>query len=229
MPLQKSRSFAPFPRRRLLPVTAAIPVFLATAITGCGDNRGTEPEVTEPRVLTEVVLDPAAPTLDPGAVEQLLVLPRDQRHDLMIADDIRYYSSAEDVAWVSRSGHLISLRPGSATIIATVRVGATIRTASATVTVRDAPPAVDALLRLGPAGWVVNNGPVHVAKGATVQWVSNPSSQSGLYLLDENFDIIETLDFSNGFVRRTLDKPGIVRFCSRACWDPPDFGLIYVD
>ncbi len=48
-----------------------------------------------------------------------------------------------------------------------------------------------------------------------------------LYLRDKS-SVVDSLDLSTGSATLKLPTAGEYRYCSAACWDPPDYGFVYV-
>ncbi len=74
----------------------------------------------------------------------------------------------------------------------------------------------------------------HLTAGGTVQWLTaGPRSWSDVphrmpYLLDKGYTVVDSLDLSTGSATLKLMTAGEYRYCSAGCWDPPDFGILYV-
>ncbi|CAN5327580.1 hypothetical protein BH23GEM2_BH23GEM2_20510 [soil metagenome] len=185
------------------------------------------PQAKEPRVFTTLSLRPVSPSLYPGETLSLDAFAKDQRGYQMVPEAIVYSSSDPAVATVSDSGIVTAATVGTAIISATATIGASSRTGAILVTVFEphnpyTPYGV--LLVFGHRGW--EPPVVDVEAGALVEWRGSPSND--LWLLDANYGVLERLDMTSGVAKWTLDAPGTYRYCSGACWDPPDFGVIYV-
>ncbi len=48
-----------------------------------------------------------------------------------------------------------------------------------------------------------------------------------LYLFDKGYTVVDSLNLSSGSALRLMTA-GEYRYCSAECWDPPDYGVVYV-
>lgn len=199
----------------------------------CGGDTSQAPAPAPAPVLTQLGLNPQSATLAQGAAVQLDLIPLDQSGTRMPAAQFvaatHYESDDPLIASVSRSGLVSGIEPGSTRISAVVTIGGITMTARTYVDVL--PPAKLVLLTSGSTGW--QPSVTHVAIGGAVQWVSGPFSWSGVpnktvLLMDDYANVIDSVAFEDGLATRRFDKAGRVRYCSGGCWDPPDFGVIYI-
>ncbi len=223
-----------------MPVPFRTPFLIVCAAAGlaCASDESLAPtlQTKESRVLTDVSLGLSSVlSFYPGGTISLHVVPRDQLGAPMVPDAITYSSSDPAVATVSASGIVTAVTEGTAIISATATIGASSRTGTILVTV-DEPhnpyTPYGVLLVFGGRGW--EPPVVHVTAGALVEWSATGASWSGvptdsLWLMDEDFGVIETLDLSSGLAKRTFETAGTYRYCSGVCWDSPDFGVIHVN
>lgn len=227
-----------------MPVPFRTPFLVVCAAAGlacAGDEslaptpQAPAPQAKESSVLTRVSLGPVSPYRLPGETFPLLVVPRDQLGVPMVPDAITYSSSDPAVAAVSDSGIVTAVTVGTAIISATAIIGASSRTGAILVTVnepRNPYTPYGVLLVFGAWGW--EPPVVDVNAGDLVEWSASGRSWSGvstdiLWLMDENYGVLEKLDLAGGIAKRTFETAGTYRYCSGGCWDPPDFGVIRVN
>ena len=147
------------------------------------------------------------------------------------APAIAYASDAPATATVSSTGLVTAITSGSAAISATVSVGRSMRRAVMTIQVLGPDAPNEVLLTAGPSGWQPSLA--YIPVGGTVRWSTGPTSWSGtsnttVYLMDADYTVIDSFDLPGGVGARRFDVVDTVRYCSGSCWDPPDFGVIYV-
>jgi uncharacterized membrane protein YidH (DUF202 family) len=222
-------------------MTLVLLIALATSIS-CDGNRVTETIVNQavitpkvdPPVFTTLDISPQFDTLAEGAEKQVNMLARDQRgHLIWTRGTLSFTSSDTAVARVTPYGFMTAVGGGTATIsVKQTLVGVTL-SATASVTVIPATPLSSVVLTADHTrGW--QPAIAHLIAGGTVTWqISHPINWSGVahekvYLLDRDYREIASLDLSAGSATRKFVTPGAYRYCSGWCWDPPDFGVIYV-
>lgn len=210
----------------------------------CEGNRITEsvqpqpdppPPQVDPSVLTTLEVVPSTVTLDEGSTVQLEVTARDQR-GLLIGgvSGITFSSSVPSVAVVSNSGIVRAVAAGIADISVTRTVAGVTLSAAMRATIRQPVPSADLVITADMhRGW--QPAVAHLTAGGSVKWVTaGPQSWSGvpqrmLYLFDADYyAVVDSLDLSNGSATLKLLTPGAHPYCSAACWDPPDYGIIHV-
>ncbi len=213
----------------------------AAICIACASEEGLGPIVnnTPTRPVPETVfsvleISPVVDTVYPGFAIQLRVTPRSQSGDrLSVFPLVNYFSSAPEIAAVSATGLMTAFAPGAAIISATATIGGITRTGVMTMNVHpaDTDPSLDLVLTSNSYGW---QPPVAYMKaGGTVQWRASGTGWSGvpttrIWLMNADYADIGSLNLSNASATMKLEKPGIIRYCSGGCWDPPDFGIIYV-
>ena len=196
-------------------------------------RRDPQPE-PDPWVFTTLEVVPSSVTLEEGSMVQLGVLARDQRGVLMTdATGAAFSSSDPAIAHVSGSGLVTGMAAGTADISVTKTVAGVTRNAAVKATIRKAIPSANVVITAEPQrGWQPSIA--HLKVGGTVKWViAGPISWSGirhgkLYLLDNRYEVVDSLDLSTGSATLTPLTEGEYRYCSAACWDPPDYGIVYV-
>jgi hypothetical protein len=216
-------------------------IALATSIS-CDGNRVTETVVNQaviapkvdPPVFTTLDISPQFDTLPEGLEKQVNMLARDQRgHLIWTRGTLNFTSSDTAVARVTPYGFMTAAGGGSATISVTQTLAGVTLSATASVTVIAATPLSSVVLTADQTrGW--QPAIAHLIAGGTVTWQTAwPVSWSGVahekvYLLDQDYREIGSLDLTTGSATLKLVTPGAYRYCSAGCWDPPDFGIIYV-
>jgi hypothetical protein len=99
------------------------------------------------------------------------------------------------------------------------------------VTVRNLTIFDSLVLEATSAGWAPT--PAHLKAGGKVEWRPGVIAVSGapgtsVYLMTDDQEIVETIDLTRGPVTRIFSSPGVFHYCSNACWDPPEWGIIRV-
>ena len=192
------------------------------------DPTRVEVQQAPPPIFAAIEITPNPLEMDQGAEVPITVVALDQYRNRLPSSGIASFSTdAPAIATVDRYGFIRGLAPGTAEISATMTIGGITKTAAVKTTVSDtvAMPAV--ILTTDGYKWTPNS--THLAVGGTVTWrAAYPLQFTKVYLMDNNYRITEEMDMSGGFVIRKFDKPGIYRYCGGGCWDPPDFGVIYV-
>ena len=191
--------------------------------------RPVPPADTEP--LGVFSLSPRDFTIDLGAELQLMIDIRNTRGYVLVTPRVSYSTSDPGVATVSSSGLVRGKSVGTTVISARATVGSVTYLTTATITVRQPEIFEGIVLRAQSGGWE----PVvaHLVAGGNVQWRSGVIAVSGaavtsIYLLDDKYGVVESLSLTDGVAAKTFATPGTYKYCSNACWDPPEFGTIVV-
>ena len=188
----------------------------------------------DPWVFTTLEVVPSNVELEQGSMVQLGVFAPDQRGKLITdATGAAFSSSDPAIAQVSGSGLVMGVAAGTADISVTKTVAGVTRSAAVKATIRKAIPSDNLVITADSRrGW---QPPIaHLTAGGTVKWVTaGPISWSGiphgrLYLMDKGYAVVDSLDLSTGFATLTFPTEGDYWYCSGACWDPPDYGIVYV-
>jgi plastocyanin len=198
---------------------------------------GIAPPGLDPSVFTTLEVLPSTVTLDQGSTVQLQIVARDQRGTLIVHSPGTTFSSSDPaIATVSGSGMVTGVAAGTADISVTKTIAGLTRSAAMKATIRQPIPPIPSASLVITAdlqrGW--QPAVAHLTVGGTVQWLTaGPRSWSGvphrmLYLLDAGYAAVDSLDLSTGSATLKLLTAGEYRYCSAGCWDPPDFGIIYV-
>lgn len=211
----------------MLLVTSALSI-------SCESNRITESIQPDPSVFTTLEVLPSTVTLEQGSTVQLEVVARDQRGVLIAGrGEVTFSSSDPAIADVSGSGWVTGIAAGTVDILVTKTVAGATRSAAMKATIREAIPAADVLITAGlQRGW--EPSVAHLTAGGTVKWsIAGPISWSGvphrmLYLMDRGYAVVDSLDLSSGSATLKILTAGEYRYCSAACWDAPDYGIVYV-
>jgi hypothetical protein len=162
---------------------------------------------------------------------QLYILVRNASGFPVGAPVITYSTTSPSVASVSAGGLVTAVAPGTATLAAaTVFAGIALRD-SVTITVITPTIHRDLVLRAEAAGWLPT--PAHLEAGGTVEWRGGTIAGAGVpvdvvYLVDSTDSIVDSIDLRGGSASRTFQGRGTVRYCSNACWDLSEHGVIYV-
>ncbi len=219
----------------------ALILFVTAAFTvACESTRVTEPEPppvdppVEPAVFTTLEVSPSTVTLEQGLEVQLAIVARDQRGDpIQDYGQAIFTSSDPTVATVHRSGVVTAVATGTADISVTKSISGVTRSAGMTAIIRAATPSADLVLIADmQRGW--QPSVTHLASGGTVTWkTAGPRSwgdtpHGKLFLMDKAYTVVDSLDLSSGSATRKLVTVGEYRYCSASCWDPPDYGVVYV-
>lgn len=209
----------------------------------CESNRITEyvqpgpdpvPPQLDPSVFTTLEVLPSTVTLEQGSAVQLEIVARDQRGVLIsVAGGLTFSSSNSAIAEVSASGVVIGVAAGTADISVTKTIAGVSRSAEMKATIPQAIPSANLVITADlRRGWQPSIA--HLTAGGTVLWVTaGPRSWSDvphrmLYLMDKGYAVVDSLDLSTGSATLKLLTKGEYRYCSAACWDPPDHGVVFV-
>ena len=210
-------------------------MLLVTSAFGiaCDSSRATQPAL-DPAVLTtlEVVPSTVALALEWGSSAQLGLAARDQRGVPMYSGRVTFSSSNSAIARVSGSGLVLGVAAGTADVSVTYTVAGVTQSAAVKATVHPGFPSSLVIRADSERGW--QPSVAHLTAGGTVQWLTaGPRSWSDvphrfLYLMDERYAVVDSLDLSTGSATLKLPTAGEYRYCSAGCWDPPDHGIVYV-
>jgi hypothetical protein len=179
-----------------------------------------------------VRLTPAIVSLEEGDTVRLKAVPVDFKgSDLQVPHTVTYGSHAPSVATVSETGLMTARAGGYTDISATVVIGTTTRGVTRRTYVFSAVSPDSIVLTSGKNGW--DPAQAQVSPGGTVEWRIGEVDWAGLpvkhiYLMDQRYSIVDSVDVRTGSATRRFDSRGFVSYCSGACWDPPDWGVIYV-
>ena len=215
------------------PITLMLLVSSALSIA-CESTRVTESPVPDPSVFTTLEVSPSTVTLEQGSTVQLEVVARDQRGVQMVGGGEATFSSSDPaIATVSGSGWVTGIGAGTADILVTKAIAGVTRSAAMKATIRQATPSAEVVITSDlQRGW--QPSVAHLTVGGTVKWLTaGPNSWSGvphrmLYLMDKGFAVLDSLDLRTGSATLKLLTEGEYRYCSAGCWDPPDYGVVYV-
>lgn len=217
----------------MLLVTSALSI-------ACESTRVTEyvppvvdPPRPDPSVFTTLEVKPSTFTLEEGSWVHLEIIARDQRGVLVDAGGLTFSSSDAGIAKVNGIGTVTGVAAGTADITVTKTVAGVTRSAAVKATIREATFYSSLVITADlHSGW--QPSVAHLTVGGTVQWVTaGPRSWSDvphrmLYLLDKHYEAVDSLDLSTGSATLKILTEGEYWYCSAACWDPPDYGVVYV-
>jgi len=219
---------------------SSVTLLLACAVlcAACESDKVAEPLLAtpiglpQPDLLTSLELLPSSAELSEQNEFQLSAISRNQNGiPMRVSPPVTYSSNAPLIASVSRTGLVMGVSPGTAVIPAEVSIGSLTLKSATTVHVREAAVSNGAVLFARSEGWQPN--PVVITAGSTVEWNAGLIAVSGravtkVYLLNMNYGVTDSLDLSSGTATHTFTSPGTIRYCSNACWDPPEFGIISI-
>ena len=202
----------------------------------CQSERLTESTLSQPPVLSTLEILPGNVTVEQGWPVALSVRAFDQWGGRMYSPALEFSSRDTTIARVTRvhgDPWLVGVKPGTAEIQARMSIDGVTLSAVMTAAITAATPAGDLLLTADAVhGWMP---PVaHLKAGGSVEWRTvGPVSWSDvphrfLYLMNEKYAVLDSLDLRSGSAKRTFVTAGEYRYCSAGCWDPPDFGVVYV-
>jgi plastocyanin len=221
------------------PITLILLVTSAFSIA-CESTRVTEsvppwvePPGPDPSVFTTLEVLPSSFTLEQGSTVYLEIVARDQRGVLVDAGGLTFSSSDPGIAKVNGIGIVTGVAAGTADISVTKTLAGVTRSATAKATIREAIPSSSLVITADlHLGW--QPSVAHLTVGGTVQWVTAGARSWSdvphrmLYLMDKGYAVVDSLDLSTGSATLKLLTEGEYRYCSAACWDPPDHGVVYV-
>ena len=201
-------------------------------VSGCG------PDLIDPgglggvpgKDIITLTLSPRDVAIDQGA-EVFLTAAALVNGRIPVASRVTYSTSAAAIASVNEEGQVIGVAPGTAVITAKTTIGEKTYADSVTVIVWKPDILGDLVLTARSGGWEPT--PAHVAAGGAVTWVAGHIDAAGtvttkVYLMNQDYAVIDSLDLTKGPVSRTFQYPGLIRYCSNICWDPPERGVIHV-
>jgi len=157
---------------------------------------------------------------------------RNQAGRPLILPPITFSSSSPSIADVSPKGYVTAFAPGTAIVYAKTTFGSMTLSDSAIVTVRKAIPQDSVILNASSNGWTPT--PAHVKAGGKIIWHGGVIAAAGVPVtavyLWKGFEQgqVQRIDFSDGNAALTITLPGIYNYCSNACWDTPEYGVIVV-
>lgn len=201
-------------------------------LAGCADStaRFTAPEA----IPSSLTLNADSLTLEQGDAYLLDAVVRDQWGEQMPAPARVEFSTTDPlVATVGAYGLVAASAHGRAIIRASTTAGnATL--ADSIIVVVPAPQVLDHVVLTALTGaWSPRFA--HVASGGEVKWAggftgmpANPVSTVYLWKTDSAAGSAEQFDVSTAPVTRTLTQPGSYTYCSNYCWDPWEYGVIFV-
>lgn len=205
----------------------------------CGLDAGTDPIPVptpidqRPEVATSLTMLADSIYLQEGGETTVTAVVRNQRgFPMLAAPAIAYSTSSASVATVTVSGFVTAVGSGMAVISARATVGQVTLTDSTIVVVRASAVNDHVVLYAQTNGW--EPSPAHVVAGGEVEWQGGLIATSGVpvqtvYLWNAATpSIVDEIDMLPGSAKRTLTVPGTYHYCSNACWDPPEWGIIVV-
>ncbi|MBW8771433.1 MAG: hypothetical protein JF589_16890 [Gemmatimonadetes bacterium] len=78
------------------------------------------------------------------------------------------------------------------------------------------------IARLAPQG-----RPTHVDELRSLNWAGQPVTK--VWLIERvAFRTVDSLDVRSGTTSYKFATPGAYYYCTGACWDSPDFGLLFI-
>ena len=179
-----------------------------------------------------VRLTPATAALVEGDTVRLKAVPVDDMGtEIQVPYTVTYVSHAPSIATISETGLLTAVSGGAADISAAVVIGNTKKRTTRRTYVFSAASPNSIVLTSGKNGWEPTQA--QVTPGGTVEWRIVAIDWAGvpvtqIYLMDERYGVVDSVDVRTGSATRRFESPGLVPYCSGACWDPPDWGVIYV-
>lgn len=182
-------------------------------------------------VFASLGITPDTAAMAPGEALPLLVRALDQNGRQVDILKVEWSSSATDVATVTSSGEVRGVAPGAAVIRARVTVGQVTGSAGMAVRILPVPALTSVVLASGPQGW--QPSAAYLQTGGSVEWTSGPVSWAEapvtwIWLMDINYRVVDSVDVRSGSATRRFQEPGVINYCSGGCWDPPDYGTIFV-
>jgi hypothetical protein len=211
----------------------------AAAVIACDPHdRIVQPVPAPPLIVpgesqfASVRFTPAFGALEEGDTVRVKAVPIDALgSEMQVPYTVTYTSSAPSIARVSETGLLTALSGGAADISAAVVIGSITKgtTRRAYVFAPVSPETV--ILTSGTKGWEPSQA--QVGPGGSVAWRIGPIDWAGvpvthIYLMDERYGVIDSVDVRSGSAERRFESRGLIIYCSGSCWDPPDWGVIYV-
>ena len=160
-----------------------------------------------------------------GDTVRLKPVPVDRNgRELTVAYTATYTSFAPSIATVSETGLVTGVTAGSARITVTIVVGGTTKTANVTTFVFTPVSPSSIVFTFGTSGW--NPSHAQLKPGGTVEW-RTAGSIDWIYLLYDSNEG-DSVAVRSGSATRRFDFPGRVWYCSGLCWDPADWGTIFI-
>ena len=179
-----------------------------------------------------VRLTPASRAFIEGDTVRLKAVPVDALgSEIQVPYAVTYVSQAPSIATVSETGLLTAISGGASDISAAIVIGSTTKRTTRRTHVFAAVSPSSIVLTSGKNGWEPTQA--QVTPGGTVEWRIGPIDWAGIpaaqiYLMDELYNIVDSVDVRTGSATRRFEARGFISYCSGYCWDPPDWGVIYV-
>ena len=207
---------------------------IAACDTGVSAPPSRIPVPASTHAFASLELQPDVATLPRGTILALGVTARDQSGNVFVdtSATLTYLSSDTTIATVKPNGLMTAIALGSVSISATMTIGGVSHSATMKVTIAPATLLDTTDFSAGTRGWQPNAA--YVATGGVVRWSSPPLNWTGMpntrvYLLTaDTYAIVDSVELHGGVGLHKFTTPGVVPFCSGGCWDPPDFGVVYV-
>ena len=171
-------------------------------------------------------------SFEEGDTLRLKAVPVDNMGvEIEVPYTVTYESHTPSIATVSETGLLTAISGGSADISAAVVIGTTTKRITRRTYIFFAVSPGSIVLTSGKNGW--EPAQAQVAPGGTVEWRIGAFDWAGvpvtqIYLMDERYSIVDSVDVRTGSATRRFESRGFVSYCSGYCWDPLDWGVIYV-
>jgi hypothetical protein len=214
--------------------TLLFPVSLL-ALAACEADKTVEPTgiVREVPRTTPPTFDlrPDEAVIGQGSELQLYSVIRNTGVFSVASPNITYSIDSASVASISNTGFVTARAPGTARVTAMTTFGGITLLDSMKITVFAPTIVRELVVEAQPDGW--SPSPGHLEAGGTVEWRGGLIAVSGrgvemVYLMDSRYAIVDSIDLRSGSAKRTFQTRGAVRYCSNACWDPPEHGVFYV-
>ena len=207
--------------------------FTACADVGPGDQTFNPVAPAETDRLEKFTLGPSSTVIEEGHQSSLVADVQAFRGAANIYPRPAFGSNAPNVASVDQGGIVTGHLPGSATISASVTVGGETHTRRVAIIVQKGFVFDSLVISAKPNGW--QPARARISAGSEVEWTGGTIAGSGrpveyVWFMSADYKVIDSLDIRGGSGRRRFTTPGTtVRFCSNACWEATEWGIIYVD
>ena len=179
-----------------------------------------------------VLLSSRIDALVEGDTVRMKAVPADlDGNEILVPYAVTYGSYDPSIATVSQTGLVTALALGSTEIWASIVVGHTTKTTAFRAYVFSASSPSSVVLISGRNGWQPSQ--VQVTPGGTVEWRIEPVDWAGvpvdhIALMDGQYRVVDSIDVKTGSGTRRFESRAFYRYCTGMCWDPPDWGVIYV-
>ena len=215
----------------------ALHVTAAATLMACAPEQVVEPYRPPPVApvpgeaqLASTRLSRIGPLIE-GDTVRLDAIPLDARGAKILAPyTVSYQAHDPAVATVSETGLVTAVASGWTDISATIVIGRSMSSdwVRAYVFAPAFPDSI--LLTSGERGWEPSQA--QVASGGTAEWRIGALNWEGIpvnyvYVMDR-FNNMDSVAVTNGSAKLRLESRGLYHYCSGVCWDPPDWGVIYV-